>query len=117
MRNYRNYDIWHLSMDITTRIYSISSKFPSEEKFSLTNQIRRAAVSVSSNIAEGCSRTSDKAFNQFLKISLGSLFEIETQLLIAENLNFIEHDEDTMSKINHLRASLISLITKLEGKR
>ncbi len=71
-------------------IYSITSKFPENEKFGLTNQLRRASISIPSNIAEGSSRHSNKDFTRFLQIAIGSAYEIETQLLIASDLNSIK---------------------------
>ena len=84
MRNFRNLDIWKQGIEIVKLIYNLSERLPSEEKFGLRSQITRAAVSIPSNIAEGASRNSEVEFNRFLEISIGSLFEIETQLVIIE---------------------------------
>ncbi|WP_354667377.1 four helix bundle protein [Winogradskyella psychrotolerans] len=81
--------IWKRSRLFCSEIYAITSKFPDSEKFGLTNQLRRASVSIPSNIAEGSSRNSNKDFARFLQISIGSAYEIETQLLISADLNFI----------------------------
>ncbi|MGB6268323.1 MAG: four helix bundle protein [Olleya sp.] len=86
-------------------MYTRTSKFPESEKFGLTNQLRRASVSIPSNIAEGSSRKSNKDFARFLQITLGSAYEIETQLLIASDLNFIDEEE-----LNSLLKNLESII-------
>ena len=83
VRSYQDLVAWQKAMDLVTKIYQVSHKFPREEIFALTSQLRRAAVSVPSNIAEGQGRNSTKEFRQFLAISLGSVAELETQLIIA----------------------------------
>lgn len=85
--------VWQRSRELVVRIYYITQKFPSEERFGLSSQLRRAAVSVPSNIAEGQRRASNKEFVQFLIIARGSLAEIETQLLIAQDLQYIPEKE------------------------
>jgi four helix bundle protein len=77
--NHKDLDVWKKSMNLVVLIYDITSKFPSDERFGLTSQMRRAAVSIPSNIAEGAARKGDKEFIQFLMIALGSLSELETQ--------------------------------------
>ncbi len=81
---------WQLGMEITVDIYRITKKFPSEEKFGLTSQMRRSAVSIPSNISEGAARNSEKEFLKFLYIALGSLSELDTQVEIARQLKFID---------------------------
>jgi four helix bundle protein len=93
MHQFKELTIWKRSRSFCSSIYSITSKFPNDEKFGLTNQLRRACVSISSNIAEGSSRNSNKDFSRFLEIAIGSCYEIETQLLIAFDLNFITNSE------------------------
>ena len=90
---FRDLEIWKLSRILCSDIYKITSKFPDTEKFSLTNQLKRASVSVPSNIAEGSSRMSNKDFSRFLEIAIGSMYEIQTQLLIALDLTYITEDE------------------------
>ena len=90
MHNYKNLKIWELSMDLVMRAYSITSLFPTFETHGLKSQIQRAAVSVPSNIAEGSGRSSDKEFCRFLDIAISSSFELETQIEIANKLNYIE---------------------------
>jgi four helix bundle protein len=90
---FRDLEIWKLSRILCSDIYKITSKFPDTEKFGLTNQLRRASVSVPSNIVEGSSRMSNKDFSRFLEIAIGSMYEILTQLLIALDLTYITEDE------------------------
>ena len=99
-------------MEIVTEVYFISNSIPENEKFNLISQIRRSAVSIPSNIAEGCSRSSDKEFKRFLEIAQGSAFELETQLLIAEKLEYCS--DINLKKINILKASINALINKLK---
>jgi len=93
MHRFKYLEIWKKSRLFCSSVYEILSKFPESEKFGLTNQLRRASVSIASNIAEGSSRNSNKDFSRFLQITLGSAYEIETQLLIAFDLGFIEKEE------------------------
>ena len=115
MHKYRELEIWKRAIDLTVDIYSLSKNFPDDEKFGLTSQIKRAAVSVPSNIAEGAGRNSNKEFNQFLGISTGSIFEVETQLIIAERLNFLSSNqvEEVLDKSNELVRMTKSLKNKL----
>lgn len=115
MRDFTKYDIWNDGIEISIKIYELSKSFPEEEKFGLTSQLRRASVSISSNFAEGCSRTSEKDFKRFIEISLGSAFELKTQLIIAcrlkylkeEDLNILIQQVDKCSKqLNSLRSKL-----------
>ena len=96
-RSYRDLIAWQKAMKFVTQIYEVTQRFPSEERYGLTNQLRRASVSVPSNIAEGQARFSQKEFHHFLSMAGGSLVELETQLLIARNLKYIsEADADTL---------------------
>ena len=88
-RSYRELIAWQKAMKLVTEIYEATQRFPSEERYGLTNQLRRASVSVPSNIAEGQARFSQKEFHHFLSQARGSLVEIETQLLIARNLKYL----------------------------
>lgn len=92
MKTHKNLDVWKFSIDLVTLIYESTKDFPKEEIFGLTNQMRRASISIPSNIAEGAARNSQKEFIQFLYIALGSQQELDTQLLISRNLNFITED-------------------------
>ncbi len=114
MRDFKKYDIWHLAMRIVNEVYTLSKSFPQEEKYGLTSQIKRSAVSIPSNIAEGCCRESDKAFKRFLEIAIGSAFELETQLIIALNQKYIDNISETITQLNKLKASMNSLRNKLK---
>ncbi len=89
MRNFRDLEIWKRSFELVAQIYELTNLLPDSEKFGLMSQMRRAAVSISSNIAEGCGRNSDKEFIRFLDIALGSSFELETQCLLMVKLKFV----------------------------
>ena len=89
MRNFRDLTIWKDSISFTTDVYKLVKMFPSHEKFGLTSQLTRCAVSIPSNIAEGC-KGSNKELINYLNISLGSTFELETQLIISHNVGYIE---------------------------
>jgi four helix bundle protein len=92
-KSYRDLIAWHKAMDLVTEIYQVTRNFPKEEIFGLTSQLRRAAVSIPSNIAEGQGRLSKGEFRVFLGNARGSLSELETQLLIAQNLSYIDQQE------------------------
>ena len=89
MHDFKKLAVWSKSMDLTQRVYEITSGFPQEERYGLTSQMRRPSVSIASNIAEGAGRNSNKEFNNFLSIALGSAFELETQLLLSERLGLV----------------------------
>ncbi len=93
VKSYQDLVVWQKAMSLVTEIYRISQKFPKEEIFGLTSQIRRAAVSIPSNIAEGQGKSSTGEFKSFLGHAKGSLAELETQILIAKNLNFVSENE------------------------
>lgn len=86
MRNFRNYRVWKQAMLIVHEVYTVSKLLPREEQYVLAAQLRKSAVSIPSNIAEGCGRETDKEFRRFLEIALSSAFELETQLLLADSL-------------------------------
>jgi len=88
MRNFKELKVWQNGFQIAVNSFKITESFPQQEKFGLSSQINRAGVSIPSNIAEGSSRTSDKDYNRFIEISLGSSFELETQLLIAKAVKY-----------------------------
>lgn len=103
--NFKNLNIWKLSIDLANDIYSETELFPKSEEFGLKSQLRRATVSVSSNIAEGSSRNSNKEFNRFLEISLGSLYEMQTQIIICKMRGYLdtENIEVLDTKIQELQ--------------
>ncbi len=90
--NFKNLGIWNKSIDLAVDIYEETETFPKSEEFGLKSQLRRCAVSVPSNIAEGSSRSSNKDFNRFLEISQGSLYEMQTQVIISSRRNFIKKE-------------------------
>jgi four helix bundle protein len=104
MKTHKDLDVWKMSVNLVTDIYKITSKFPKEELYGLTSQIRRSSVSIPSNIAEGAARKSDKEFIQFLHIALGSCMELETQIIISKNLTFVSDSEigETYKKITSI---------------
>lgn len=114
--NHKELDVWKKSMDLVELIYKLSSSFPENERFGLTSQIRRAAVSVPSNIAEGAGRKGDKEFVQFLHIALGSLSEIETQYLIAVRLNYIAKNNNMEVSINDVKRLILGFRNYLINK-
>lgn len=93
MRGYRELKVWQLGIEITSLLYELTDKFPQRELYGLTSQIRRAAVSVPSNIAEGHTRGQTKDLIRFLGISRGSIAELETQLIISERLGYITTED------------------------
>ncbi|KFF04282.1 four helix bundle protein [Flavobacterium reichenbachii] len=118
MSNFRSLLIWQKSMALTTKIYFSTNNFPKEEIFGLTSQIRRSAISIPSNIAEGFGRESDKDFLRFLNISLGSLFEMQTQLEIANNITYIHEQEfnNLYEDSREVERMLVSFIKKLKAR-
>lgn len=92
IKTHKDLDAWKISVELVTEIYQLTGNYPKDEIFGLTNQMRRASISIPSNIAEGAARNSKKEFIQFLYIALGSQQELDTQLLISRNLNFITED-------------------------
>lgn len=115
MKTHKDLDIWNKGIDLVERIYRITGDFPKEEQFGLTAQLRRCVVSIPSNIAEGAARNSKKEFVQYLYISLGSLSEIETQLLISERLGYL-HEQNIFEQVEHLRRMLLNFIKYIKGK-
>ena len=112
--NHKELDVWKESIELTKKIYNITKNFPKEELYGLTSQIRRASVSIPSNIAEGSARNSDKEFIQFLYVSLGSLSELETQLIISKEIGYNEAlFEEEIEKIKKM---ILGLIKYLKNK-
>jgi four helix bundle protein len=89
-RNYRDLQVWQRAMDVARDVYAVTQKFPKSEVFGLTSQMRRSAVSVPSNIAEGHGRGSDKSFRIFLAQARGSIFELETQIQLASDFGYVQ---------------------------
>jgi four helix bundle protein len=93
MHNFKELKVWKLSIELSKLIFETTKTFSNEHKFGLSSQLFRCAVSIPSNIAEGCGRKSDKELKQFLSISLGSSFELETQIIIAKEVNLITNEQ------------------------
>jgi len=110
MKTHKDLTVWKKSLDFVTSVYSVTNNFPKNELYGLTNQIRRASVSISSNIAEGAARNHTKEFIQFLYYSLSSAAEVDTQLRISENLKYLEKE-----KSKELISDLESISKMLQG--
>lgn len=110
---FRELEIWKLSRILCSNIYKLTTKFPDSEKFGLTNQLRRASVSVPSNIAEGSSRKSNKDFSRYLEIAIGSMYEMQTQLLIALDLKNIELEEQHV--LNENLEAIIKMTSRFKS--
>lgn len=115
MRNFKKLLIWQKGFEIAVQSFKLVETFPKEEKYSLSNQITRASVSIPSNIAEGSSRTSEKDYNRFLEHSLGSSFELETQLLIADAVKYGDSTIRTgmIQSVIEEQKMLVSFMSKL----
>jgi four helix bundle protein len=105
MHNLKELKIWNKAMDLAVDVYKATSNFPNDERFGLTSQLRRAAVSIPSNIAEGAGRNSKKEFCNFLGIANGSSYEVQTQLVISNNLILLKDDilNDLLKQIDELQ--------------
>jgi four helix bundle protein len=117
MRNFRNFEIWQKGIELVKQVYLLSKNLPENERFGLISQLQRASVSYPSNVAEGSSRNSDLEFKRFLEIALGSLFEIETQLIIIKELQYLKNENELLSllkNISELQKKTNAFITKLK---
>lgn len=116
MKTIRDLLIWQKAMSLITKTYQITQKFPKEELFGLTSQIRRSAISLPSNIAEGYGRDSNKELLRFINIAIGSLFEFETQIEIAKNINYLNENEfkNLYEETRELEAMIISFSKRLK---
>jgi len=116
MQDYRRLKVWQLAHEVALKAYKVTASFPREEMFGLSNQIRRAAVSVPANIAEGCGRGSDPDFARFLHIAMGSTNEMEYELLLARDLRYIPEEEfiAVVSSIEEIKQMLTALIKKVK---
>ena len=105
MHNLKELKIWHKAIDLAVAVYKATISYPADERFGLTSQIRRAAVSISSNIAEGAGRNSNKEFCNFLGIANGSAYELQTQLVISNKLNLLKDEllNDLLKQIEELQ--------------
>jgi len=115
IKNFRDLEVWKLGIEIVTDIYQITGEFPKSETYGLVSQMRRAAVSIPSNISEGFNRYHNKEYRQFLYVALGSCAELETQLEISTNLKYLKTQtkDEFIDKVNHETGMLRNLIKKL----
>ncbi|HET8887182.1 MAG TPA: four helix bundle protein [Salinimicrobium sp.] len=115
MRDFKKYDVWKISHELTLGVYMITKSFPHSEKYQLISQMQRAAYSIPSNFSEGCGRSSDKDFNRFIQIALGSSHELEYFFILSRDLEYI--DEETYAKldndINGIKKKLFNLSKRL----
>ena len=116
MHNFKNLKVWQKSVDLAVKIYHLTSAFPASEKFGMTSQMRRAGVSIPSNIAEGTAKSSSKSFSNSLEISLGESFELETQMIIAQRVSLISSEiaqelEADISEIQRMIVGFKSTLT------
>ncbi len=117
MRNFRNWDIWKESIEFVTHIYSLAADFPDTEKYGIISQIQRAAVSIPANISEGAGRKTDRELIRFLDISLGSSFEVETLLIVAHNLKYIndEQKDEILKDLEVIQKRINKFIQKINN--
>ncbi len=115
--NFRRLEIWTKGIDLAIDTYKLTQEFPREERYGLISQIQRASVSIPSNIAEGTSRSSDKHFVTYLENALGSAYEWESQLVIANEIGYVNPSEfnNHLSSIQNLQGKISRFITKLEN--
>jgi len=119
MRNFRQYEVWTKAVDIADIVYALCDGFPKYELFPLGDQLRRAAVSIASNIAEGASRTSTAEFAHYLEVAIGSAFEVETQLLIARRRDYITEEvyNTTVMELQSLERQLNTFISRIRNEQ
>ena len=117
MRDFKKYDVWELSHNLVLKVYNTTANFPTSEKYQLVSQMQRAAYSIPSNFSEGCGRGSDKNFNRFVQISLGSAHELEYFFILARDLSFIDQAsyESLDHQVNEIKKKLYNLSRKLKG--
>ncbi|MBU0486280.1 MAG: four helix bundle protein [Proteobacteria bacterium] len=115
MRTYRDLDIWKKGVNLVKMIYEITEMFPKEEVYGLTSQMRRAAISIPSNVAEGFKRFHNKEYKHFLYIAQGSCAELETQLTIAKELSYLKitKEQELLEEIDHIGRMISNLIKKI----
>ena len=115
-KNYKNLDVWKESRKLVSLIYILTKEFPDDEKFGLTSQIKRASISIPSNIAEGLGRQTKKETRQFCFIAKGSLYEVETQIYLAIDLGFVQEEqlENVFNQITSVRKLIIGFIKYLD---
>lgn len=111
MRDFRKLDVWHEGINYCQIIYQLTNNLPKDERFGLVSQMNRAAISISSNIAEGCSRKSNLDYAKFIEYSLGSAFELETQIIICTKVGYIDSlvSQRYLNRLNILQRRLNAL--------
>ena len=116
MRDFKKYHVWELSHSFTLKVYELTKEFPQNENYGISSQIKRASVSIPTNISEGCGRESDSEFNRFLSIALGSACEVEYLLLLSKDLEFISINlyDQLNNDINLIKRKIYSLKQKLK---
>jgi four helix bundle protein len=109
IRSHKDLEVWKRSIELVTKIYSVTNNFPNQELYGITSQIRRAAISIPSNISEGAGRHHRKELIQFLYVSFGSLSELETQLIISKNLKYLNKNdsEGFQNELNEIRRMIL----------
>jgi four helix bundle protein len=117
MKTHHDLEVWKLSIKFVDKIYDLAESFPKKETYALSSQMQRAAVSVASNIAEGAARHYSKEFIQYLYQSLGSTSELETQIIIASNRNYIQCKKEILNELYHIQKLLYGLIKFLKNKK
>lgn len=117
-RNFRNYKVWQDAVSYASEVYKVTATMPYFEKKGLCDQLQRAVVSISSNIAEGCAKPSDAEFAKFLDTALGSAFEVETQLLIAKNVGYITEElyNELFNIDSEIEKQIVGLIRSIRGE-
>ena len=115
IRTYRDLDIWKTSIQLVKDVYKLTEQFPKQEMYGLVSQMRRAGISITSNVAEGFRRYHNKEYKQFLFVSLGSCAELETQATIAKELEYISEDKESalLEKLDHISRMISNLLKKL----
>jgi four helix bundle protein len=119
MKDFRDLKVWHKAHQLALATYRGTADFPSEERYGLTSQLRRGAVSIASNIAEGCGRATDPDFARCLSIAAGSASEVEYQLLLSFDLNLLDeaHYRDLSTRVTEVKRMITSLIQALKADR
>lgn len=115
IKTYRDLNIWNVGIELVKDVYRLTEMFPKQEMYGIVSQMRRSAISVPSNVAEGFKRFHNKEYRQFLYVTLGSCAELETQLTIAKELGYIQEDKEAMllEKLDHIGRMITSLLKKL----
>ena len=114
VHNFRELIVWKKSIELSNRVYQLTKTFPSSELYALTSQMQRAVVSIAANIAEGAGRVTDKDFAHFLSIALGSAYELETELVLAQNFGYV--DELVCSEMSSLIVEVQKMLCNLINK-